>query len=202
MSCPQTIHPLCAFSAVSWEVSPSVIRDLPIFQPCRWFTFDWQSHPLKKITNLFLADLLHSLKPSIRGITRSGLALSSNHALVLLQVMPLASDLPLICQRKKKAPFPRNKFPIWVGLVGWGWCQTTQQGSNLVSNKLWPQEKKARARTAVLLFRVGDGRSMNARNQSRLFFLYYVPSCLARLQGGKKKERWRARMRMLLIWEW
>jgi hypothetical protein len=66
----------------------------------------------------------------------------------------------------------------------------TQQGGNLVSNKLWPHEKPvAKVCTAVLLFRVRDGRSMNARNQSRLFFLYYVPSCLARLQGGKKKER-------------
>jgi hypothetical protein len=75
----------------------------------------------------------------------------------------------------------------WVS--GVGVMSDTQQGGNVVSNKLWPHEKPvARARTAVLLFRVRDGRSMNARNQSRLFFSTTYLLALQDSRGGKRKK--------------
>jgi hypothetical protein len=75
----------------------------------------------------------------------------------------------------------------WVS--GVGMMSDTQQGTNLVSNKLWPHEKpEARACTAVLLFRVRDGRSMNARNQSRLFFCTTYLVALQDSRGGKRKK--------------
>jgi hypothetical protein len=65
----------------------------------------------------------------------------------------------------------------------------TQQGGNLVSNKLWPHEKPvAKVCTAVLLFQVGDGRLMNGRNQSRLFFSTTYLVALQDSRGGKRKK--------------